>query len=143
PYVQFRGEWLEVDLKEINQVLRFMKRHEQGEMELAEWMHLSADMDGERLWKGLFIEEVETTGLLSSLLDGETSRKLPSRPIPSSLHGELRPYQERGYQWLSVMRDLGFGVCLADDMGLGKTVQVITCLLERLNTESAGGPVLI
>lgn len=143
PYVQFRGEWVEVDLKEINQVLRFMKRHEKGEMELAEWMHLSADMDGERLWKGLFIEEVETTGLLSSLLDGETSRKLPSRPIPSSLHGELRPYQERGYQWLSVMRDLGFGVCLADDMGLGKTVQVITCLLERLNTESAGGPVLI
>lgn len=143
PYVQFRGEWVEVDLKEINQVLRFMKRHEKGEMELAEWMHLSADMDGERMWKGLFIEEVETTGLLSSLLDGETARKLPSRPIPSSLHGELRPYQERGYQWLSVMRDLGFGVCLADDMGLGKTVQVITCLLERLNTESAGGPVLI
>lgn len=143
PYVQFRGEWVEVDLKEINQVLRFMKRHEKGEMELAEWMHLSADMDGERMWKGLFIEEVETTGLLSSLLDGETARKLPSRPIPSSLHGELRPYQERGYQWLSVMRDLGFGVCLADDMGLGKTVQVITCLLERLNTEAAGGPVLI
>lgn len=143
PYVQFRGEWVEVDLKEISQVLRFMKRHEKGEMELAEWMHLSADMDGERMWKGLFIEEVETTGLLSSLLDGETARKLPSRPIPSSLHGELRPYQERGYQWLSVMRDLGFGVCLADDMGLGKTVQVITCLLERLNTETAGGPVLI
>ena len=33
-------------------MLRFMKRHEKGEMELAEWMHLSAEMDGERLWKG-------------------------------------------------------------------------------------------
>ena len=101
PYVQFRGEWVEVDLKEINQVPRFMKRHEKGEMELAEWMHLSADMDGERMWKGLFIEEVETTGLLSSLLDGETARKPPSRPIPSSLHGELRPYQERGTSGLA------------------------------------------
>lgn len=143
PYVQFRGEWVEVDLKEINQVLRFMKRHEKGEMELAEWMHLSAEMDGERMWKGLFIEEVETTGLLSSLLEGEKERKLPSRPIPSTLHGELRPYQERGYQWLSMMRELGFGVCLADDMGLGKTVQVITTLLERHRHGSAGGPVLI
>lgn len=143
PYVQFRGEWVEVDLKEINQVLRFMKRHEKGEMELNEWMHLSAEMDGERMWKGLFIEEVETTGLLSSLLEGEKERKLLSRPIPSTLHGELRPYQERGYQWLSMMRELGFGVCLADDMGLGKTVQVITTLLERLRHGSAGSPVLI
>lgn len=143
PYVQFRGEWVEVDLKEINQVLRFMKRHEKGEMELAEWMHLSAEMDGERMWKGLFIEEVETTGLLSSLLEGEKERKLPSRPIPSTLHGELRPYQERGYQWLSMMRELGFGVCLADDMGLGKTVQVITTLLERIRHGSPGSPVLI
>lgn len=143
PYVQFRGEWVEVDLKEINQVLRFMKRHEKGEMELSEWMHLSADMDGERLWKGLFIEEVETTGLLSSLLAGEKERKLPPRPVPSTLHGELRPYQERGYQWLSMMLELGFGVCLADDMGLGKTVQVITTLLERLSHEPAGNPVLI
>ncbi|NMO98092.1 DEAD/DEAH box helicase [Paenibacillus lemnae] len=131
PYVEFRGEWIEVDLKEINQVLRFMKRHEQGEMELAEWMHLTADMDDERMWKGLFIEEVESTGLLSSLLEGEGPRTLPARPVPDALQGQLRPYQVKGYQWLSVMRDLGFGVCLADDMGLGKTVQVITCLLDR------------
>lgn len=142
PYVQFRGEWIEVDLKEINQVLRFMKRHEQGEMELSEWMHLTAEMDGDRMWKGLFIEEVETTGLLSALLDGEGERKLPGRLVPSSLHGQLRPYQERGYQWLSVMRDLGFGVCLADDMGLGKTVQVITCLLDRRG-DKPNAPVLI
>ena len=153
PYIEFRGEWIEVDLREINQVLRFMKKHEQGEMELSEWMHLTAEMDGERMWKGLFIEGVETTGLLSALLDGEGERKLPGRTIPAALHGQLRPYQERGYQWLSVMRDLGFGVCLADDMGLGKTIQVITCLLDRrrevLQEANAGtdmresGPVLI
>ncbi|GAE09576.1 helicase, SNF2/RAD54 family [Paenibacillus sp. JCM 10914] len=144
PYVQFRGEWVEVDLKEIHQVLRFMRRHEQGEMELSEWMHLSADIDGERLWKGLFIEEIETAGILSSLLEGDADRKLPARPVPSELHGELRPYQERGFQWLSAMRDLGFGVCLADDMGLGKTIQVITCLLDkRQSGDGNGRPVLI
>ncbi|MGG1878731.1 DEAD/DEAH box helicase [Paenibacillus cisolokensis] len=143
PYVQFRGEWIEVDLKEINQVLRFMKRHEQGEMELAEWVHLAAEQDGERIWKGLLIEELETTGLLSSLLAGDGLRELPERPVPASLHGELRPYQERGFQWLSLMRDMGFGVCLADDMGLGKTVQVITCLLDSTRTAAGRGPALI
>lgn len=131
PYVQFRGEWIEVDLKEIHQVLKFMKRHEQGEMELSDWMHLTADTDDGKMWKGLYIESVETTGLLSALLEGEGLRALPARPVPSLLHGRLRPYQVRGFQWLSLMRDLGFGVCLADDMGLGKTVQVITCLLDR------------
>ena len=118
-----------------------MKRHEKGEMELAEWMHLSADMDGERMWKGLFIEEVETTGLLSSLLDGETARKSPSRRFLLASR-RTETVSGTGYQWLSVMRDLGFGVCLADDMGLGKRYR-FTCLLERLNTESARGPVLI
>lgn len=135
PYIEFRGEWIEVDLKEINQVLRFMKKHEKGEMELSEWMHLTAEMDGERMWKGLFIQEVETTGLLSALLEGDGVRRLPARQVPSSLHGQLRPYQERGFQWLSIMRDLGFGVCLADDMGLGKTIQVITCLLDGRRKE--------
>lgn len=62
-------------------------------------------------------------------------RSIEPRQVPAELHGELRPYQERGYQWLSAMRELGFGVCLADDMGLGKTIQVITCLLDRKHEE--------
>lgn len=142
PYVQFRGEWIEINLKEINQVLRFMMRHEQSEMKLSEWIHLTAEMDEDRMWKGFFIEEVETAGMLSTLLNEEERYRIQERQVPSSLHGQLRPYQVRGYQWLSVMRDLGFGVCLADDMGLGKTVQVITCLLDR-RKEEQNAPVLI
>ncbi|MHA0857097.1 DEAD/DEAH box helicase [Paenibacillus sp. CMAA1364] len=141
PYAEFRGEWIEVDLKEIRQVLRYIKRHEQGQMEISDWMHLTAEDSDERLWKGLSIMNMQTIGMLSSLLDGTNSRSVPVRPIPQSLHGVLRPYQERGYQWLAAMRDLGFGVCLADDMGLGKTVQVITCILERLPEQTR--PVLI
>ncbi|MEC0091536.1 DEAD/DEAH box helicase [Paenibacillus macquariensis] len=132
PYAEFRGEWIEVDLKEIRQVMRYIKKHEKGQMEISDWMHLTAEDSDERMWKGLTVMGMETVGMLSSLLEGSSSRKVPIRPIPESLHGVLRPYQERGYQWLSAMRDLGFGVCLADDMGLGKTVQVITCLLERM-----------
>ncbi|MBE9917368.1 DEAD/DEAH box helicase [Paenibacillus donghaensis] len=141
PYVQFRGEWVELDLKEIRQVLRYLKRHEEGEMGLSEWLHLSAEEGEERLWKGMQVLGLETAGYLRSLLGEEAPRKVPARAVPASLHGVLRPYQERGYQWLSAMRDMAFGVCLADDMGLGKTIQVITCLLEQ--HRKGQNPVLI
>lgn len=61
-------------------------------------------------------------------------------PVPSGLRGNLRPYQKRGYTWLSHMRKKGVGGCLADDMGLGKTIQTIAYLLkdeERLREQPA------
>ncbi len=47
--------------------------------------------------------------------------------LPGSL--TLRPYQQRGVQWLHTLDRLHLGGVLADDMGLGKTVQVIALLL--------------
>ena len=47
---------------------------------------------------------------------------------PRSFVGTLRPYQREGLGWLTSLRELGFGGCLADDMGLGKTVQVLALL---------------
>ncbi|WP_039835611.1 SNF2-related protein, partial [Paenibacillus sonchi] len=146
PYVRFRGEWIEIDPKEVRQVLRYMKRNESGEMSAAEWMRLEAEDGNERLWKGMSVTGMETSGLLASLMQGDMLRHLPMRAVPPDLHGTLRPYQERGFQWLASLSGLGFGVCLADDMGLGKTVQVITCLLDRALTappEEQREPVLI
>ncbi|MFS0873242.1 DEAD/DEAH box helicase [Paenibacillus xylanilyticus] len=135
PYVMFRGEWIEVDTKEIRQVLRYMKKEEEQYMPLSEWLHLAAEEGEDAAWKGLSVFGAESEGLLSFLLDGQVLRSIEPRQVPEELHGELRPYQERGYQWLSAMRELGFGVCLADDMGLGKTIQVITCLLDLKHEE--------
>lgn len=135
PYVMFRGEWIEVDTKEIRQVLRYMKKEEEQYMPLSEWLHLAAEEGEDTAWKGLSVFGAESEGLLSFLLDGQVLRSIEPRQVPAELHGELRPYQERGYQWLSAMRELGFGVCLADDMGLGKTIQVITCLLDLKQEE--------
>lgn len=45
--------------------------------------------------------------------------------LPEGIHAKLRPYQEEGYQWASLLAELGFGGILADDMGLGKTLQMI------------------
>ena len=111
------------------------EKEEEQYMPLSEWLHLAAEEGEDAAWKGLSVFGAESEGLLSFLLDGQVLRSIEPRQVPAELHGELRPYQERGYQWLSAMRELGFGVCLADDMGLGKTVQVITCLLDLKHEE--------
>jgi SNF2 family DNA or RNA helicase/uncharacterized Zn finger protein len=50
--------------------------------------------------------------------------------LPERLSANLRPYQQRGYEWLYKNARLGMGSLIADDMGLGKTLQVITTLLK-------------
>src|SRR5262249_16139200 len=46
----------------------------------------------------------------------------------SRVNGELRPYQQRGVDWLAFCRDAGLGRVLADDMGLGKTIQALDAI---------------
>jgi SNF2 family DNA or RNA helicase len=50
-------------------------------------------------------------------------------PISLSIHATLRPYQQKGYEWMILLSKIGAGACLADDMGLGKTLQTI-CFLD-------------
>jgi superfamily II DNA or RNA helicase len=50
-----------------------------------------------------------------------------SLPEPGFI-GELRPYQQRGVDWLAFCRDAGLGCVLADDMGLGKTIQALAVM---------------
>ena len=54
--------------------------------------------------------------------------------LPRGLRATLRPYQQRGFEWMYRNFKIGFGSILADDMGLGKTIQVIT-LLQKLKTD--------
>jgi superfamily II DNA or RNA helicase len=60
---------------------------------------------------------------------------IPHCPIPESFVATLRPYQQRGLDWLQFLRSAGLGGILADDMGLGKTVQA----LAHLSVEQASG----
>lgn len=68
---------------------------------------------------------------------------IPETPVPEGLHAELRPYQQKGFDWLVFMREHGFGAVLADDMGLGKTVQLIATLLHARESGLAESPSLI
>lgn len=141
PLVFFRGKWIEINVKEIKQVLKFMKRHEAGVMSFSELMHLSANEDEERLLDGVQVAEVEASTLLSQFVLDKEEASQHNFVVPMALHGTLRPYQERGFHFLSVMRRFGFGALLADDMGLGKTIQVITVLLD--NIQASEGKYLI
>ena len=48
--------------------------------------------------------------------------------LPSNIKATLRDYQKSGFQWMSLLDEMGWGGCLADDMGLGKTLQTLTFL---------------
>lgn len=63
--------------------------------------------------------------------------------IPESLNASLRPYQERGFQWLYANTVKGFGSCLADDMGLGKTIQILTLILKLKEDTWLKNPALV
>jgi hypothetical protein len=66
---------------------------------------------------------------LRPLLGGFTG--IPEVAAEAGFVGELRPYQQRGVDWLAFCRDAGLGCVLADDMGLGKTIQALAALRGR------------
>ncbi|MCL6272231.1 SNF2-related protein, partial [Sansalvadorimonas sp. 2012CJ34-2] len=81
---------------------------------------LSGELEGARVDLSASAEE-----LFNQLLRGEPA------PRPKNLQAQLRPYQQRGFEWMAQNARIGFGSLLADDMGLGKTLQVITLLLHQ------------
>lgn len=134
-----KGKWIEVDHEKLKKLLAEMKRYD-GEISLLDALRSQMKNTSTE-------EEVDTVitngkwlgGLLKSLRD---PRKTKDAPVPAAFSGELRPYQEIGYQWLLQMNTLGFGACLADDMGLGKTVQILA-FLEALRAQKPNGKVLL
>lgn len=62
--------------------------------------------------------------------------------LPINFNGQLRQYQQEGYNWLRLLDELGLGGCLADDMGLGKTIQTL-CLLQWLKEKNRGMNLLV
>lgn len=56
-------------------------------------------------------------------------------PISNDVKAKLRPYQQKGFEWMVLLSKIGAGACLADDMGLGKTLQTI-CFLDYKKKQS-------
>ncbi len=124
PLVRVRGQWVELDDRNLRAALTFMERGRQGVMRAGDV--LVAGLRGPE--EDLEVTAVAADGWLGDLLSGQADRSLTPVTAPASFRGELRPYQERGLAWLSFLSDLGLGGILADDMGLGKSVQTLALL---------------
>ncbi|WP_205510032.1 DEAD/DEAH box helicase [Longitalea arenae] len=56
--------------------------------------------------------------------------------VPATIKAQLRPYQQKGFEWMLLLAEAGAGACLADDMGLGKTLQTISLLTHQLQEKA-------
>jgi hypothetical protein len=129
PLVFFRGQWIVVDVRKLQDALRALNRKSEEDISAREIIRLALGVEGHN---GLDVAFVRSGGWLNPFLrqlGGEESFEV--LPPPEGFNGELRPYQVRGYSWLAFLRALGFGACLADDMGLGKTIQALAFLLHE------------
>ncbi|WP_329565227.1 DEAD/DEAH box helicase [Kitasatospora sp. NBC_01266] len=168
--VRVRGQWIEVDARQIAAAVDFLTRRGTGESPPGRLLRLILDPGA--LVAGLPIGAVTASGVFGALL-GERSAagpqggsgsglgsggrgtaersagELPVVPLPEGFGATLRPYQERGVAWLRSLSRLGLGAVLADDMGLGKTVQALALLAAEQGeaAEHAGstrpGPTLL
>jgi len=127
PLVRHRGQWVVVDPRELAAIHKRLTGGE-GRMHAAD--ALVAALTGETTQDGLHVA-VSARGSFAAVLEQLRGPAPLTTRSPKSLRGQLRPYQTRGFAWLTTMAELGLGACLADDMGLGKTIQLLAFLLER------------
>jgi superfamily II DNA or RNA helicase len=127
PLVQFRGAWVAIDPRELGDI---QKRLAGGASTLTTREAIQAVLAGEARQGGLSIA-VTASGVVAELVERLRNGGAKELGAPRSLQATLRPYQERGLNWLVTMGSLGLGACLADDMGLGKTMQLLAFLLRR------------
>jgi superfamily II DNA or RNA helicase len=140
PLVQFRGAWVAVDPSELGDI---QKRIAGGPSKLTAREAIQAVLAGETR-QGELSVAVSASGLIGELVERLKRGGSEELGAPRSLQATLRPYQERGLDWLVTMSSLGLGACLADDMGLGKTIQLLAFLLRRIeDAPSDGRPALL
>jgi SNF2 family DNA or RNA helicase len=125
PLVRVRGQWVELDDRQLRAALRAVDRRREGEVTAGEVLQQVVDGGDE----DLPLVEVDADGMLGDLLSGQAAERLTPMTTPVGFQGTLRPYQERGLSWLAFLARLGLGGILADDMGLGKTAQTLSLLL--------------
>ncbi len=135
PLVRLRGQWVQIDAERLARSLRFLDRQGTGRASLGVVLGRLSSGHGAPPEP---VAGIDATGWLGDLLSGRADARATPVPAPTTLHAQLRPYQERGLAWLAFMARLGLGAVLADDMGLGKTVQLLALLLAERDGQRDG-----
>ncbi|MDF2959115.1 MAG: family helicase [Paenibacillus sp.] len=141
--VQIRGQWIQLDptqLQQLEQVMKQVQKKQGLSFRDVLELHLLGSSEGEEEFgfQRSLQMEVELNEQLHEMVELlNHSKRPPLIDPPSSFRGTLRPYQVEGISWLLFLRRAGLGGCLADDMGLGKTIQMITYLLHMREQASS------
>ncbi|MFO8060879.1 MAG: DEAD/DEAH box helicase [Bacillota bacterium] len=133
PLVKMRGQWTEFTPADVKAIRRLWEQGPQ-QRRAREVLPLALESDGETSASGWVADLLEQ-------LSGEC--RVEELPQPTPFRGSLRPYQLRGYSWLSFLSRWGLGGCLADDMGLGKTVQTLALIQKNWEEGPDRRPTLI
>jgi SNF2 family DNA or RNA helicase len=129
PLIRFRGEWVEIQPEQLKAALDFLKKGDDA-IPLRQLIQLS--LGALELPAELPFHGTTGSGWAADLVrDISGEFKYEEIPTAPEFHGELRPYQQRGFSWLHFLSQWGLGACLADDMGLGKTVQTLAMIQKR------------
>ncbi len=141
PLVHLRGQWVEVNVEEIQAAVDSWKKKELSKTTVGDLIKMAVGAKDSPL--GLEFGGVTATGWVGNLLKQlEGNSPLDQLSPADTFNGTLRPYQTRGFSWLAFLAKLGMGACLADDMGLGKTVQTLA-LIQRNRFYKEHRPVLL
>lgn len=150
PLVMMRGEWTEVSPDDIRGAIKFLQRGAGGKRSLMDVLRMGMGVPGAggaggaapagADSEGIDIEVTSKDSRILRILNQLRDKtKMEDRAQPAGFSGELRPYQLRGFSWMSFLQRWGLGGCLADDMGLGKTIQVLALIQQYKRQQSKKG----
>ncbi len=141
PLIKIRGQWVQLNGDEIKAALDFWKQKASREATAREVIRLA--LGAQRPDSPIPSDGVKATGWIKDVISQLEGRsRFEELPTPEGFLGELRPYQVRGFSWMSFLRRWGLGACLADDMGLGKTIQTLA-LIQKDRESNGRRPVLL
>ena len=143
PLVRARGQWMEVNAAEINQAIRFLKKRGGKKAAFRDILMMKLGAEGTTPSE-LNFDGISATGWIADVLDRLDAKSgFKDLKPPKGFSGTLRPYQLRGYSWLSFLQQWGLGGCLADDMGLGKTIQILALIQNYWQSGGRGTTLLV
>jgi SNF2 family DNA or RNA helicase len=147
--ININGQWIKLDPEFIERVKKLMDKADRQGLEMKDLLQhellrnerTEETMEEDNPFSEIAIElDDYYEDVLNRLLE---IGKVPERTMPNNLQATLRPYQQKGIEWLLYLRELGFGALLADDMGLGKTLSTISYILYAKENGLSTGPTLV
>lgn len=135
---KIKGKWIEINHEEIASLIQEYEDLQSQGITIKDLLNKN---------NGIHVDGISRTPVVVtnsnwiSNLNPLMFAKKTSAEIPENLLHILRPYQRDAFYWLTSMKSMNLGACLADDMGLGKTLEVISFLSYLYNNQK--GPILI